>query len=64
MSTKQFESKMKNLASDDNLIPKLLEIYNANLAFKDIMSSAFSDTDADKVFGKYKKRLERAFGYC
>ncbi len=61
MTLKQFEKKIKTLSSDSTLIPTLLSLYENNKAFKDIMSSALSEDDADKVFGKYKKKLERSF---
>ena len=57
MTKKQFESKINKLASDGELISMLNNIYDSNATFRDIMNSVLDDSDADKVFGKYKKRL-------
>lgn len=61
MTTKQFEKQLNMMVSNGTLIPKLLDLYEFNKAFMDIMSSVLSDTEADKVFGKFKRKLERAF---
>lgn len=60
MTKNQLMKQMKNMSKEDLEI-LISNLFESSSTFKDIVSEALNPADADKMFEKYRKKLEKSF---